>query len=86
METYSILQVKAEEAVKQYLNYPNTASFPLYDGWGVARNDDTYKIFGKVNAQNGFSVKSDMNFSVWFKKENNQFNIEAIEINGVRVK
>lgn len=86
MDTYTTLQVKAEEAIKQYLNYPDTANFPLYDGWGIGRSDDTYKIIGKVSAKNGFGVKSDMNFSVWFKKSNNQFIVEAIELNGIRVK
>lgn len=86
MDTYTTLQVKAQEAVKQYLSYPATASFPLYDGWRIARNDDNYKITGKVSAKNGFGVKSDINFSVWFKKTNNQFSIEAVSLDGVRVK
>lgn len=86
MDTYTTLQLKSQEAIKQYLNYPETASFPLYDGWAIGRSDDTYKIIGKVSAKNGFGVKSDMNFSVWFKKLNNQFTVEAIELNGVRIK
>lgn len=86
MNTYTTLQVKAEEAVRQYLNYPNTASFPLYDGWGVARNDNNYKIYGKVKAQNGFGATSNMSFSVWFKKENNKYIVEAITLDGIRVK
>ena len=86
METYTTLQVEAENAVKQYLNYPDTASFPLYDGWGIARNDDEYKIHGIVNAKNGFGVEDKIYFSVWFKKIDNQFNVEAVELNGVRVK
>lgn len=86
MSTYTTLQVKAQETVKQYLNYPNTSNFSLYDGWGIARSDDKYKIIGKVEAQNGFGVKSDINFSVWFTKINNDFTIEAIEMDGIRVK
>lgn len=86
MDTYTTLQVKAQEAVKQYLNYPDTASFPLYDGWGIARKDDEYKIYGKLTASNGFGVKNSVNFSVWFKEENNTYSVEAIELNGTRVK
>lgn len=86
METYTTLQVKAQDAVKQYLNYPDTANFPLYDGWGIARNDNDYKINGKVNAKNAFGVEDEINFSVWFNKLDNQFNVEAVELDGVRVK
>lgn len=86
METYTTLQVKAQDAVKQYLNYPDIANFPLYDGWGIARNDNDYKINGKVNAKNAFGVENEINFSVWFNKVDNQFNVEAVELDGVRVK
>lgn len=86
MNTYTTLQVKAQETVKQYLNYPDTANFPLYDGWGIARNDDNYKINGKVSAKNSFGVTSTMNFSVYFRKSNNNYSVEAVQLNGVRVK
>lgn len=86
LEEYSTLQVLAQDEVKKYLNYPSSASFPLYDGWGVGRSDNTYKIIGKVNASNGFGVKSEINFSVLFIKNDNTFNVDAVLLNGTRVK
>ncbi len=83
---YSTLQVLAQDEVKKYLNYPNTASFPLYDGWGIGRSDDNYKVIGKVNSKNGFGVESKINFSVWFIKNNNDFTVDAVVIDGIRVK
>lgn len=86
MEEYTELQVKAENIIKEYLTNPETATFPMYDGWGIGRSDNDYKIYGKVNADNAMGSNSTMNFSVWFKKEKNEFNVEAVEIDGVRVK
>lgn len=86
IDDYSRLQVLAQDEVKKYLNYPSTASFPLYDGWGVGRSDDKYKIIGKVNAKNGFGVKSQISFSVWFIKKDNNFVVDAVVIDGNRFK
>lgn len=86
LEEYSTLQVLAQNEVRKYLNYPNSASFPLYDGWGVGRSDNTYKIYGKVNAVNGYGVKSDISFSVLFIKNDNTFTVDAVLLNGTRVK
>lgn len=86
MEEYTELQVKAENIIKEYLTNPETATFPMYDGWGIGRSDNDYKIYGKVNADNAMGSNSTMNFSVWFKKEKNEFNVDAVEIDGVRVK
>lgn len=86
IDDYSRLQVLAQDEVKKYLNYPSTASFPLYDGWGVGRSDDKYKIIGKVNAKNGFGVKSQISFSVWFIKKDNNFVVDSVVIDGSRFK
>lgn len=84
--TYSQLQVMSQNIVKQYLKYPNTAKFPWLDGWGVGRSDDNYRISGKVTAKNGFGVESEMTFSVYFLKTNDTFTVEAVVIDGQRVK
>lgn len=86
LETYSKLQVLSQDLVKQYLKYPKTAKFPLYDSWGVGRRDDKYQVNGKVTAKNGFGVESEMNFSIWFIEKDNNFNVEAIIIDDTRVK
>ena len=86
LDTYSKLQVLSQNLVKQYLKYPSTAKFPIYDGWGVGRRDNNYKVSGKVTAKNGFGVASDMSFSVWLINNNGNFDVEAIVIDDVRVK
>ena len=86
LDDYTKLQILAQEEIKKYLNYPSTARFPLYDGWGVVRSDNNYKIWGKVDAKNGFGVKSTNNFSIWFIKNGENFTVDAILINGIRVK
>lgn len=84
--TYSQLQVLSQDLVKKYLKYPNTAKFSLYDSWGVGRRDNKYQVNGKVTAKNGFGVESEMSFSIWFIQKDNNFNVEAIVIDDVRVK
>jgi len=86
LDTYSKLQVLSQNLVKQYLKYPSTAKFPIYDGWGVGRRDNNYQVSGKVTAKNGFGVASDMSFSVWLINNNGNFDVEAIVIDDVRVK
>ena len=85
MNTYTTLQGLAVKAVERCLNYPSTANFKeLF--WGIGRSDDKYKIIGEVSAKNGFGVKDDISFGVWFKKVNNSFVVEGITLNGIRVK
>ena len=86
INTYSQLQVLSQNIVKQYLNYPKTAKFPWLNGWGVGRSDDNYRIDGKVTAKNGFGVESELSFSVYFIKTNNKFEVEAVVMDGQRVK
>ena len=85
LETYSELQILAVEAVKSYLNYSSSADFDAF-GWGVGRSDDKYKVQGKVSAKNGFGVKDDLYFGVWFVARENDFDIEGIVIDGTRVR
>jgi len=78
------LQELAEPAVKQCLNYPNTANFDGFS-YRVGRSDENYQLLGTVSAKNGFGVKDDLPFSVWFIKDDNGFSIVGIAIDGVRV-
>lgn len=85
LEVYQELQSLATIAVEQYLNYPNTANFSAFD-WKIGRSDEKYQIIGKVTAKNGFGVKDDMFFSVWFISDNTGYTIEGISLDGIRVK
>lgn len=85
MNTYTTLQGLAVKAVESCLNYPSTANFKELS-WGVGRSDDKYKIIGEVSAKNGFGVKDDISFGVWFKRVDNNFVIEGVTLDGVRVK
>lgn len=85
METYTTLQSMAEIEVKKYLKYPSSASFGLLD-WGVGRSDDDYKIIGRVTAQNALGMEDEISFSVWFKKADGGFTVEAVALDGQRVK
>ena len=75
----------ATSAVKQYLNYPDTADFGALD-WQIGRSAEKYQISGKVTAKNGFGVKDDILFSVWFIANGTEYTVEGISLNGVRVK
>ena len=85
MDTYTTLQGLAVKAVEGCLNYPTTANFKELS-WGIGRSDDKYKIIGEVSAKNGFGVKDDISFGVWFKKVNNSFIVEGVTLDGIRVK
>lgn len=85
IDVFSKLQLLAEESVKGCLNYPDTANFSMFS-WRIARSDNMYQILGEVNASNGFGVKDDISFSVWFIDNNGTYSIEAISLDGVRVK
>lgn len=84
-DVYVELRGMAETAVKQHLNYPDTANFSIFD-WKVGRSDNRYQIMGKVMAANGFGVKDDVQFSVWFVASAAGYVVEGISLNGVRVK
>ena len=65
--------------------YPDTADFGALD-WKIGRSDEKYQILGKVTAKNGFGVKDDILFSVWFVANGTEYTVEGISLNGVRVK
>ena len=71
--------------VKQYLNYPDTASFDGFS-YRVGRSDENYQLLGNVTAMNAFGVKDTLSFSVWYVKSDEKFNIVGISIDGVSVK
>lgn len=62
------LQMRAEETVKSGLNYPSTADFSWFEGWGVGRSRDIYFIGGTVSAQNAFGVAKDTSFYIEYEK------------------
>jgi hypothetical protein len=85
IDTYTKLQILAIDNVKKYLNHPSSADFNNF-AWGVGRSDDKYKIQGEVTAQNSFGVKDDLFFDVYFIHSDDEFLIEGIVIDGIRVK
>lgn len=85
IETYNTLRELAKSTVKDYLNYPNSASFSSLN-WGIGRSDDKYQVIGTVSAENAFGVSDDMSFSVWFVASGDSYTVEGVAIDGVRVK
>lgn len=85
LDTYNTLQQLASEAVKIYLSVPSSADFDSFS-WGIGRSDNKYKIQGKLSAKNKLGVKDDLYFSVWFIVTDNGYDIEAVVIDGTRVK
>ena len=85
IEVYESLRSLSEEAVEECLNYPNTANFGMLD-WGIGRSDEKYQVVGKVTAKNGFGVKEEMGFSVWFISSGGVYSVEGVSLDGVRVK
>lgn len=85
LEVYEKLRSLAAEEVKNCLNYPDTADFGSLN-WGIGRSDDNYQIVGSVTAKNGLGVEEEISFSVWFVSENDNFSVEGIALNGIRVK
>lgn len=82
-EVYYQLQEIATAAVDVYLV---NSSFAYYDAWAVARADDKYMIQGEVYARNKIGVKKWIPFKVWFNYIDGEFVVEAIKIDGQRVK
>lgn len=85
IDTYNRLQMLATETIKTYLKYPSSSDFDNL-AWGIGRSDNKYKIQGKVSAKNGFGVKDDLFFSVYFVQKDNDFSIEGVVIDGTRVR
>ena len=85
LEVYEQLCALAEREVRNVLNYPDSADFSMLD-WGIGRSDDQYQVIGKVTAKNGFGVKQESPFSVWFISTESGYNVEGVALDGVRVK
>lgn len=79
----SYLIVRAEEAVKRYLNYPKTAKFDWF--WQYGRNKNLYIVRNSLSAQNAFGVEKEYSFSVEFLKENDRLTTTYVSIDGVTV-
>ena len=59
------LQLKTEEVVSLYLNYPYTAQYSYKNSdWRVARYNDIYYLSSSVKASNAFGVYSTINFKI----------------------
>ena len=85
-EEFIYLQECAKDEIKVQLNYPGSADFHTLS-WGVGRSDEHYQISGKVTGQNGFGVKDDVIFYVYFiKDKSGNFSVEGVTLNGIRVK
>lgn len=85
IDVFTTLQGIADEAVRGCLKYPDSAHFDEFS-WSVGRSDNVYKILGKVSAENSFSVSDEVYFAVWFTEGEEGFSIDAITLDGVRVK
>lgn len=79
------ITMMAEDAVKQCLNYPATADFPLFD-WSYGRRFNRYTVRSKVTAKNGFGVESEMPFAAGFWVEDGTAKLIYLEVDGSVVK
>lgn len=75
----------AEDAVKEYLNYPAAADFPLFD-WSYGRRFNQYTVRSSVTAKNGFGVESEYQFTAGFWVEDDTAKLIYLELNGAVVK
>lgn len=75
----------AKDAVKQKLNYPATADFPLFD-WSYGRKFNQYTVKSSVTAKNGFGVESEHPFTAVFWVENDTAKLIYLELNGAVAK
>lgn len=63
-------RIESQLAVKQLLNYPDTAKFPAISGWAFGIEDDTIIVQSTVTAKNAFNVESTSTFQVKFVSGN----------------
>lgn len=78
------LQVKIQSHVKAHLNYPETADFPLLDGWGYSRAKDVYAVSGYVEAKNAFGVEGKVNFYGEFQISGNSYKLVYLIVDGTK--
>lgn len=79
------ITMMTEDAVKQCLNYPTTADFPIFD-WSYGRRFNQYTVRSSVTAKNGFGVESEMPFTVGFWVEDDTAKLIYLEVDGAVVK
>lgn len=79
------LQVRAEETVKSGLNYPSTADFSWFEGWGVGRSHDIYFIGGTVSAQNAFGIAKDTSFYIEYEKSGGSYQARYCRLDGTNL-
>lgn len=79
------ITIMVEDAVKQYLNYPATAEFPLLD-WSYGRRFNRYSVKSHVSAKNGFGVESEVPFTAQFWVEDRTAKLIYLEVGGSIVK
>lgn len=78
------ITMMAEDAVKQCLNYPATADFPIFD-WSYGRRFNQYTARSSVTAKNGFGVESEMPFTAGFWVEDDTAKLIYLEVDGAVV-
>ena len=79
------ITIMVEDAVKQYLNYPATAEFPILD-WVYGRRFNRYSVKSHVTARNGFGVESEFPFTAQFWVEDGTASLIYLEVGGSVVK
>lgn len=79
------ITMMTEDAVKQCLNYPATADFPIFD-WSYGRRFNQYTVRSSVTAKNGFGVESEMPFTAGFWVEDDTAKLIYLEVDGAVVK
>lgn len=63
-------RVTSQLAVKQLLNYPDTAKFPAISGWAFGIEDEIVIVQSTVTAKNAFDVESTSAFQIKFSSGN----------------
>ena len=74
---------EAGEAIikDNYLNYPDTAKFPMYE-WTVSKNQGRVTFRSSVTAQNAFGVKSTYDFSITWDDNQGEYDVISIIFDG----
>lgn len=63
-------RVTVQLAIKELLNYPDTAEFPAFSGWAFGIEDGTVIVQSTVTAKNAFDIESTSAFQVKFESGN----------------
>lgn len=69
-ENRSEYRVAAQMAVKELLNYPDTANFPAISGWAFGVEENTVVVQSSVTSKNAFSIEDTLDFQVKFDSGN----------------